>query len=182
MFPSWASAQVRCERMGVMSETHPRPEPQPEEAQQPELQQPELRSAGEQQADAQAAAQQVAEEQATVTEAAVRVQRSPRYFRFMVTGAVVFAVIALVLTYSFPENPTYDRGAVFGFLLAICATFGVALGALVALLIDRAVTRRARTVQADRIDVRLPDSESDSASDSEPGDTRPSDQRPSVDS
>lgn len=150
-----------------MSESHPQPEPQPEEEQQPEVRRP---------------AEADAEQQATITEAAVRVQRSPRYFRFMITGAVVFAVIALILTYAFPENPTYDRGAVFGFLLAICATVGVALGALVALLIDRAATRRARTVQADRIDVRLPDSENDSPSGSEPSDTRPSDQRPSVDS
>jgi hypothetical protein len=172
---------VRCERMGVMSDTHPRPEPQPEEGQQPEQAPTAAAQAAEEQAAEQAAAQ-AAEEQATVTEAAVRVQRSPRYFRFMITGAVVFAVIALILTYSFPENPTYDRGAVFGFLLAICATVGVALGALVALLIDRAATRRARTVQADRIDVRLPDSETDSPSGTEPGDTRPSDQRPSVDS
>lgn len=141
-----------------MSESHAQPQPQPEEEQQPEA------------------------EQTTVTEAAVRVQRSPRYFRFMITGAVVFAVVALILTYSFPENPTYDRGAVFGFLLAICATVGVALGALVALLIDRAATRRARTVQADRIDVRLPDSETGSQNGDEPSDQRPSDQRPSVDS
>lgn len=141
-----------------MSESHPQPEPQPEEEQQPDA------------------------EQTTVTEAAVRVQRSPRYFRFMITGAVVFAVVALILTYSFPENPTYDRGAVFGFLLAICATVGVALGALVALLIDRAATRRARTVQADRIDVRLPDSETGSQNGDEASDQRPSDQRPSVDS
>ncbi len=153
-----------------MSESHPQPEPQPEEEPRLEVHQPAETG------------QELTEEQATVTEAAVRVQRSPRYFRFMITGAVVFAVIALILTYAFPENPTYDRGAVFGFLLAICATVGVALGALVALLIDRAATRRARTVQADRIDVRLPDSETDSPSGTEPSDTRPSDQRPSVDS
>lgn len=126
--------------------------------------------------------EQPGDEQTTVTESAVRVQRSPRYFRFMITGAVVFAVIALILTYSFPENPTYSRGAVFGFLVAICATLGVALGALIALLIDRAATRRARTVQADRIDVRLPDPETGSPTGGEPSDTRPSDQRPSVDS
>jgi hypothetical protein len=174
-----------------MSESHPQPEPQPEEEQQPEGHRPVEAEAEQQAADgpaaeARAAEERAAEEQATVTEAAVRVQRSPRYFRFMITGAVVFAVIALILTYAFPDNPTYDRGAVFGFLLAICATIGVALGALVALLIDRAATRRARTVQADRIDVRLPghenDPENDSPIDSEPSDTRSSDQRPSVDS
>ncbi|WP_348789114.1 hypothetical protein [Leifsonia sp. NPDC080035] len=114
------------------------------------------------------------EEVATVTEDAVRVHRSPRYFRFMLTGAILFAIIALILTFAFPENPTYDRGTVFGFLLAICAVVGVALGAVVALLLDRAATRRARTVQADRIDVRVPGDE--------PEDPRPGDQRPSVDS
>ncbi|WP_374009388.1 hypothetical protein [Leifsonia sp. LS-T14] len=93
----------------------------------------------------------------TVTPSEVRVRRSPRYFRFMVTGAVIFAIVALVLTYSFPENPTYDRGSVFGFLLAIGVIVGVALGAVVALVLDRVTSRRARSVQADRIDVRLPE-------------------------
>jgi uncharacterized membrane protein len=114
------------------------------------------------------------EEVATVTEDAVRVHRSPRYFRFMLTGAILFAIVALILTFAFPENPTYDRGSVFGFLLAICAVIGVALGAVVALLIDRAATRRARTVQADRIDVRVPDGESE--------DPRSGQSGPSVDS
>lgn len=103
------------------------------------------------------------EEQASVTEAEVRVHRSPRYFRFMLTGAVLFAIVALVLTFSFPENPTYDRGTVFGFLLAICVVVGVALGSLVALLIDRATTRRARRVRADRIDVHIPAEEPEDA-------------------
>ena len=57
------------------------------------------------------------EEHGTVTESSVRVKRSPRYARFMIAGAAVFAVIALILTFAFPANPTYDRGAVFGFLL-----------------------------------------------------------------
>lgn len=95
------------------------------------------------------------DEQATVTASEVRVHRSPRYFRFMIAGAILFALVALILTFAFPANPTYDRGSVFGFLLAIGVAVGVALGALVALLIDRATTRRARTVQADRIDVRV---------------------------
>ncbi|ANF31766.1 hypothetical protein A0130_08860 [Leifsonia xyli] len=107
------------------------------------------------------------EETETVTPAEVRVRRSPRYFRFMITGAVLFAIVALILTFSFPENPTYDRGSVFGFLLAICVTIGVALGAVVALILDRTTARRARSVQADRIDVRVtetPDDTSDTQS------------------
>ncbi|WP_223692557.1 hypothetical protein [Leifsonia poae] len=108
------------------------------------------------------------EEQATVTESSVRVKRSPRYFRFMLAGALVFVVVALILTFAFPPNPTYDRGTVFGFLLLFCVVVGVALGAFVALLIDRSSTRRARTVLADRLDVHVTHSESaavDEASD-----------------
>jgi uncharacterized membrane protein len=99
--------------------------------------------------------EQARDEQATVTGSPVRVHRSPRYFRFMIAGAILFAIVALILTFAFPPNPTYDRGSVFGFLLAIGVAVGVALGALVALLVDRANTRRAQTVQADRIDVRV---------------------------
>jgi len=114
------------------------------------------------------------EEQASVTEAEVRVHRSPRYFRFMLTGAILFAIVALVLTFAFPENPTYDRGTVFGFLLAICVVVGVALGSLVALLIDRATSRRARSVQADRIDVHIPAEEpGDALQSDEPKSDRP---------
>ncbi|GIT78945.1 hypothetical protein LLS1_06140 [Leifsonia sp. LS1] len=108
------------------------------------------------------------EEQASVTEAEVRVHRSPRYFRFMLTGAVLFAIVALVLTFSFPENPTYDRGSVFGFLLAIGVAVGVAVGSVVSLIVDRSTSRRARSVQADRIDVHIPVEEPE---DAEPGET-----------
>ena len=74
------------------------------------------------------------------------VRRAPRYSRFMTLGALVGAVVALILTMSFPANDEFDRGQVFGFLLLACATIGLALGALVALLIDRATARRAKSV------------------------------------
>jgi hypothetical protein len=93
------------------------------------------------------------DEQGTVTESSVQVKRSPRYARFMLAGFLVFAVVALILTFAFPENPTYDRGTVFGFLLLSCGVIGVAIGAFLALLIDRSATRRAHTVLADRVTV-----------------------------
>ena len=107
------------------------------------------------------------DENATVTESSVVVQRSPRYFRFMLAGAILFAIVALVLTFAFPANPTYDRGAVFGFLLAIGVAVGVTVGAVVALLVDRSSSRRARTVAADRLTVH-PESPADPVDDGEP--------------
>lgn len=79
----------------------------------------------------------------------VTVRRAPRYSRFMTLGALVGAVVALILTVSFPANDEFDQGQVFGFLLLACATIGLALGALVALVIDRATARRAKSVAAE---------------------------------
>lgn len=90
----------------------------------------------------------------TVTPDTVTVRRAPRYGRFMIVGVIVFAIAALVLTYSFPQqqNAGYERLQVFGFLLLVAVVVGIAVGGLVALLVDRAATRRARTVTVDRVD------------------------------
>ncbi|MFF2372479.1 potassium transporter Trk [Agromyces sp. NPDC058110] len=80
------------------------------------------------------------------------VRRAPKYGRFMTLGASLGAVVALVLTLSFtPEQSEFvpvgfDGGQVFGFLLLICASIGLALGAIVALAFDRALARRTTSV------------------------------------
>ncbi|WP_235825159.1 potassium transporter Trk [Agromyces badenianii] len=79
----------------------------------------------------------------------VTVRRAPKYSRFLTLGALLGAVVALILTVAFPDNDEFDKGQVFGFLLLACATVGVALGAVVALLIDRASARRAKAVTAE---------------------------------
>ena len=88
-----------------------------------------------------------------VTDDVVTVRRAPRYGRFITLGALVGAVVALILTFAFSGQPAdaelalgFDKGQVFGFLLLLCATIGAAIGALVALLIDRASARRAKSV------------------------------------
>ncbi|MDQ1607833.1 MAG: hypothetical protein QOE16_565 [Microbacteriaceae bacterium] len=83
-----------------------------------------------------------------VTEDSVTVQRSPRYFRFMLVGAILFAIVALVLTFAFPEQPNYDRGQIFGFLLLGGIVVGIGIGAVVALIVGSITARRARTVAA----------------------------------
>jgi flagellar biosynthesis protein FliR len=83
-----------------------------------------------------------------VTEDSVTVQRSPRYFRFMLAGAILFAVVALILTFAFPAQPGYDRGQIFGFLLLGGIVLGIAVGAVIALIVGWVTGRRARTVAA----------------------------------
>lgn len=84
-----------------------------------------------------------------VTSDAVMVRRAPRYGRFIALGAILGAIVALILTFVFdgqaPENELmqFDKGQVFGFLLLICGAVGVAVGAAVALVIDRTLGRRS---------------------------------------
>ena len=109
------------------------------------------------------------DENETVTQATVTVRRSPRYARFMLVGVIVFVILALILTYAFPDSNEYGRGQVFGYLLLLGAVVGLALGAVAALVADRIARRRSRTVIADRLDARAPlddTAEPDAASDS----------------
>jgi hypothetical protein len=93
-------------------------------------------------------------EEIITTESEVTVRRAPRYGRFMLAGAIFFAIVALILTFTFPAQATYSTGQVFGFLLVAALVVGVAVGAVVAIVVDRITGRRARTVLADRLDVR----------------------------
>jgi len=83
------------------------------------------------------------------------VRRVPRYGVFMALGAVVGVIAALVLTFtgSFEPTPggevTYSAGQVFGFTLLYLVPIGIALGAVVAMLIERVVRRRDRVVRVD---------------------------------
>lgn len=88
-----------------------------------------------------------------VSDDVVTVRRAPRYGRFITLGALVGALVALILTFAFsgqpaqPElEPGFDRGQVFGFLLLLCGAIGATLGAVVALILDRSSAKRARSV------------------------------------
>lgn len=87
----------------------------------------------------------------------VAVRRAPRYGAFLLVGGVVGALVALVLSLAFTPDPdrvaqdfTYNSGQVFGFLLLGGVAFGAALGALTALIVDRALARRTTRVVVER--------------------------------
>ncbi|WP_353814655.1 hypothetical protein [Agromyces sp. SYSU T00266] len=84
-----------------------------------------------------------------VTSDAVTVRRSPRYGSFLLLGAALGVLVALILTFAFPENEQFDRGQVFGFLLLWCGAGGLALGGAAALVIDRVLSRRRGTAVAE---------------------------------
>lgn len=96
-----------------------------------------------------------------------RVRRSPRYAMFLIAGAALGILVALVLTFAFDgtaeRSPstqvTYSLSQVFGFLALVCITAGVALGGIVALILDRTMTRRAREVRIDHEHIEAPEAD-----------------------
>ena len=86
-----------------------------------------------------------------------RVRRSPRYAIFCVAGAALGILAALILTFAFDSTAeasastsvTYSTSQVFGFLCLVCIPIGLAVGAVVALVLDRSLARRTREVRID---------------------------------
>jgi len=83
-----------------------------------------------------------------------RVRRSPRYAVFLVLGAALGILVAAILTFAFsgndepaPNGAIYSDGEVFGFLALVGITVGIAVGGLVAIILDRTVGRRTRAVR-----------------------------------
>lgn len=81
-------------------------------------------------------------------------RRSPRFGVFFVLGGALGLLAAMILTFAFngsgeasATGVTYSTTQVFGFLLLVCVPVGVALGAVVALIFDRASRRHTRTVR-----------------------------------
>lgn len=93
------------------------------------------------------------------------VRRAPRYSVFLGLGAALGILAALVLTFGFGGaidlSPTtgleYSDGQVFAFLALICIPIGLVLGGTAALILDRTVGRRTRSVAVDRETIRIVD-------------------------
>jgi hypothetical protein len=87
----------------------------------------------------------------------VRVRRSPKYGVFLLLGAALGILVAMILTFAFDgsalpspnTNVEYTQLQVFGFVALICIPIGVALGGVVALVLDRIVGRRTRSLRMD---------------------------------
>ena len=92
-------------------------------------------------------------------ETEVSIRRAPRYARFLLAGAALGVIAALVATSVFPVDKNVGFGAMFGYLLLYGVPIGLALGAATAVLLDRRATRRAGTVIAGKMSVRAPSGE-----------------------
>ncbi|MFC8681905.1 potassium transporter Trk [Microbacterium ureisolvens] len=93
----------------------------------------------------------------------VRVRRAPKISVFLILGAALGVLVAMILTFAFNGTAevspntgvVYSQGQVFGFLTLICAPIGLALGGIVALVLDRRSRRHTREVAVDHESVQV---------------------------
>jgi hypothetical protein len=78
----------------------------------------------------------------------VRIRRAPKFSVFLILGAVLGVIAALVLTVTFPIDPNVGFGPTFGYFAIFGVTAGVFVGAVIAIILDRLLARRAKTVSA----------------------------------
>lgn len=83
-------------------------------------------------------------------------RRAPRISVFLILGGVVGAVVGIVAGVLGSGNVQFTSGQVIGFMLAIGALAGLALGAVAAIVADRLSVRRAHEVQAQAESSRRP--------------------------
>ncbi len=98
------------------------------------------------------------------------VRRVPRYSVFMGLGAILGALVALVLTLlgeggRSATGVAYSTGQVLGFALLYLVPIGIAVGALVAILLERFARRHDRVVRVDRERITVVDEHPDAGSD-----------------
>ncbi|WP_169583006.1 MULTISPECIES: potassium transporter Trk [Microbacterium] len=97
----------------------------------------------------------------------VRVRRAPKFSVFLLLGAAVGVVVAMILTFAFDGTQdvspntglVYSQGQVFGFLLLTCIPVGLAIAAVVALLLDRRSRAHTRTALVDHESVHVDDTD-----------------------
>jgi hypothetical protein len=93
-------------------------------------------------------------------ETQVRIRRAPKFSVFVVLGALVGIFVSLILTASFPIDKTVGFAATFGYFAIYGFVGGILLGAIVALIFDRALGRGTKTVQVTVDRLQVPDQES----------------------
>lgn len=85
----------------------------------------------------------------------VSIRRAPRFSAFIVVGGLVGLIGTLIVTSLFPADPAVGFSATFGYFALVGVPIGAAIGAFIAIMLDRAATRRATEVVAGKLDVHV---------------------------
>lgn len=92
-------------------------------------------------------------ENGAVNESEVSIRRAPRIGVFLIFGAMLGALVTLVLTSLFEPDPAVGFLASYAYFCLYGIPAGVVLGGLVALVLDLVSTRRSRMVTVARDEI-----------------------------
>ncbi|HWH97191.1 MAG TPA: potassium transporter Trk [Pseudolysinimonas sp.] len=88
-----------------------------------------------------------------MSESEVSIRRAPRIGVFLIFGAMLGALVTLVLTSLFEPDPAVGFLASYAYFCLYGIPAGLVLGGLVALVFDLVSTRRVRTVTVTRDEI-----------------------------
>ena len=81
----------------------------------------------------------------------VTFRRAPKLTAFIATGFLLGVVVAAVISYGMPTDPAVGAGATFGFFAIMFSLVGMAVGAVVGLAVDRAMSSRTATAEVKKM-------------------------------
>ncbi len=87
--------------------------------------------------------------------ATVNIRRAPKFSAFVVVGALIGFLVALVLTSVFPADPKVGFAATLGLFSLFGISLGGIIAAAIAVVVDRRASRRSGTVIAGKLAVRV---------------------------
>lgn len=68
----------------------------------------------------------------------VTIRRAPKLTAFIATGIILAVIVAAIVSYGLPADPAVGAGATFTFFAVTFSLVGMAVGAIVGLIVDRA--------------------------------------------
>ncbi|AOY55547.1 hypothetical protein [Candidatus Rhodoluna planktonica] len=80
----------------------------------------------------------------------VRIRRSAKFLPFMITGAVLGVIAAVVVGLSIPEEQRTAQ-PIITYLIAYFAGIGFVIGIVVALILERIFVSRAKRAEATKL-------------------------------
>ena len=87
----------------------------------------------------------------TIKTQQVKIRRTPKFLPFLVTGAVIGVIIAVILGLSIPAEQRTEAPVVT-YLLGSLGALGAAAGIVTAVIADRIGVARAKTVEATKLE------------------------------
>ena len=98
----------------------------------------------------------------------VKIRRAPKFGAFLAVGAVAGFIATLILTSLFPTDPSVGLPATVAYFSLYGVSAGVVLGAVVALVLDRISSKRAKSISVEHEEVIAEPDLDDVIADSQP--------------